>query len=284
MKFYGQFETPVDRFIFERYFPDVGIKGTFIECGAFDGSTECSCRFFEETMGWRGINLEPVPHIFDKLLTNRPGSENLNFGLSDRAASLNFQIVEHPRYGLDTTIGAIKHDPAYKQALLDEGCKFHDIEIQVISWSDLIARTGVEIIDLMVLDVEGHELSVLAGMKGHPILPHVMCVEFGHIGFDKLRATMDELGYDYDISSYANAFFVRRDKLTLFAHRAQASRESLRQQEQRRSALEEEVAALEETISTITRLKEEQISMLKRSTSWRVTAPLRAVKALFNKA
>ena len=80
MKFYGQFETPVDKFIFERYFPDTNIQGTFVECGAFDGQTECSCRFFEETMGWTGYNLEPVPWIYEQLTQNRPNSKNLNIG------------------------------------------------------------------------------------------------------------------------------------------------------------------------------------------------------------
>jgi hypothetical protein len=76
VQFYGQFETPVDRFIFERYFPDTGIMGTFVECGAFDGLTECSCKFFEETMGWTGHNLEPVLWIFEKLIANRPSSSS----------------------------------------------------------------------------------------------------------------------------------------------------------------------------------------------------------------
>lgn len=78
--------------------------------------------------------------------------------------------------------------------------------------------------DLMVLDVEGHELSVLSSMKGSPVLPHVMCIEFGHIGFDHLRQMMEALGYEYDIHSYANAFFVRRDKVPLFALRRAAMR------------------------------------------------------------
>ena len=88
MQFYGQFDTPVDRCIHERYFPDTGIMGTFVAYGAFDGLTECSCKFFEETMGWTGYNLEPVPWIFDKLAANRPRSRNLNFGLSSATGAV----------------------------------------------------------------------------------------------------------------------------------------------------------------------------------------------------
>ncbi len=222
-KFYGQFEVPVDRFIFERYFPDKNIKGTFVECGAFDGLTECSCKFFEETMDWHGINLEPVPLIFEKLQQNRPASRNLNAGLSDKVGPRQFHAVNHPQFGLHTTIGAVEHAPDFKQALTEGGSTFEEITVQMMDWSTLVAQEQLTQIDLMVLDVEGHELSVLAGMAGSPILPHLMCVEFGHIGLDVLRREMDQLGYEYDVNSYANAFFIRKDKVPLFLLRRAAA-------------------------------------------------------------
>ena len=223
MKFYGQFDLPVDRFIFERYFPDPGHRGVFVECGAFDGETECSCRLFEESMGWTGYNLEPVPHIFERLEVNRPDSRNLKHGLSDRNGTVTFDCVIHPQYGRYTTIGSIDHGTEERDALAAAGCEFEEIEIEVVTWKELIAREGIEVVDLMVLDVEGHELSVLGGMADSEVLPHVMCVEFGHVGFGELRSAMRGLGYEYDITSYANAYFVRKDVLPLFAMRRAAA-------------------------------------------------------------
>ena len=223
MQFYGQFETPVDRFIFERYFRDTGIMGTFVECGAFDGLTECSCNFFEETMGWSGYNLEPVPWIFEKLKANRPNSRNLNFGLSETTGVVKFQSVVHPQFGRDTTIGSIAHTPHTRDFLLGQGCTFEEIAVQVLCWRDFIGQEDITEIDLMVLDVEGHELAVLAAMNGARVMPKLICVEFGHIGFAALRSLMNALGYEYDIHSYANAYFIRRDALPLFALRAAAA-------------------------------------------------------------
>jgi FkbM family methyltransferase len=223
VKFYGQFDIPVDRFIFERYFSDRDIMGTFIECGAFDGLTECSCKFFEETMGWSGYNLEPVPWIFEKLQINRPNTRNLNFGLSDRSGRRRFQSVVHPDFNRDTTIGAISHSPALQRSLIEIGCTFEEIEVELRSWPDFVESEQIGEVDLMVLDVEGHELSVLESMKGSSVLPHIMCIEFGHVGFDKLRLSMRELGYEYDVHSFANAFFIRKDKIDLFQFRASRS-------------------------------------------------------------
>ena len=82
MKFYGQFDPAVDRFIYERYFVGRPGPGVAVECGAFDGLTESSCKFFEESLGWACVNVEPYPPAFAKLVVNRPLSTNINVALS----------------------------------------------------------------------------------------------------------------------------------------------------------------------------------------------------------
>jgi hypothetical protein len=121
LKFYGQFDPPVDSFIFRHYFPDTGFKGVFVECGSYDGLTECSCKFFEETMGWTGYNLEPLPWIYQDLCRNRPGSYNFNVALSDHNGQATFQAVIHPHFGDRCTNGSLKHTEAHAKWLGDIG-------------------------------------------------------------------------------------------------------------------------------------------------------------------
>ncbi|MGH8786842.1 MAG: FkbM family methyltransferase [Cupriavidus necator] len=218
-KYYGQFDPSVDRFIFERYFPGHGIKGTCVECGAFDGLTECSCKFFEETMGWKGYNFEPVPWIYDQLCRNRPDSTNLNFALSSSNGDAVFRAVDHPQFGVNCTNGSLEHTSRHSQALEEAGCNFVEVPVRLRTWRDFAEREGVAYVDLLVLDVEGHELSVIEGMRGSSVLPDVICIEVGHLSFDAIRGALATLGYAYDISSHVNAFFVRVDRLPLFAMR-----------------------------------------------------------------
>lgn len=218
-KFYGQFEPPVDRFISERYFPEDGIRGVFVECGAYDGLTECSCKFFEESMGWTGYNFEPVPWIFDKLSINRPLSKNLNFALSNVDGEANFKAVDHPQFGRNCTNGSLTHTSEHTKWLEEEGCAFVDVTVKLRTWRDFVVQENVAHVDLLVLDVEGHELSVIDGMKGSSVLPDVICIEVGHLKFDEIRQRLASFGYVYDISSHVNAFFVKADRLALFAHR-----------------------------------------------------------------
>lgn len=220
MKFYGQFDPPVDRFIFERYFPDIGIKGVFVECGAFDGTVESSCKFFEETAGWAGFNIEPVPYLFKKLAGNRPASRNLQLALSDVSGQTTFNHAIHPELGPHFGNGSIGHADEHWKDLLERNCIFEQITVETLTWRDFVARENISRVDIFVLDVEGHELKVLEGMRGSPVMPSIMCIEFGHVGFTELVRIVESLGYVYDIHSAANAYFVRSDLVSLFALRA----------------------------------------------------------------
>jgi FkbM family methyltransferase len=212
-KFYGQFEPPVDKFLFERYFFDSNCKGIFVECGAFDGETESSCKFFEETLGWHGYNLEPVPWIWERLCANRSHSSNLKLGLSKQSGRAQFQAVNHPTFGINCTNGSLNHTESHRKFLEEVGAEFIEIEVELLTWRDFVARENISVVDLMVLDVEGLELEVIEGMVHCDVLPGVLCVEVGHISLDKIRKQLAQLNYVYDTSSHVNAYFLHRDYL-----------------------------------------------------------------------
>ena len=211
------------KFLFERYFPEVGIEGVFVECGAFDGLTECSCKFFEETMGWKGFNLEPVPWIYNKLCENRPTSINLNSGLSNKNGEEVFTAVHHPDLGKNFGNGSLSHAKSHLDDLDSRGCTYEEITVNLMTWPEFIESNAILHVDIFVLDVEGHELSVLEGMIGSKILPDVFCIEYGHIGLGKVRQEVEALGYVYDITSNGNAYFVKCEKVSLFTLRKKTS-------------------------------------------------------------
>lgn len=216
-KYYGQFQIPVDEFIYERYFKSKKFmdNGFFIECGAFDGLTECSCKFFEETLGWKGINVEPSPVIFSKLIENRPDSINVNVALSNENTTGVFHSVVHPFFGEQCTNGSLQHTPEHKKILDDMNCQYREHEVKIITYSDLIDKYHVKHVDLFVLDVEGNELKVISSMRGGHTLPDVMCIEHGNSNKEEIIDAMESLGYEYDISSYVNSFFVKKKSYSI---------------------------------------------------------------------
>ena len=198
MKFYGQFDPPLDKVIYERYFKDKK-HGLCVEAGAVDGVNLSTCKFFEDSLKWGCINIEPHPESFKSLCDNRPKSLNLNMALSDHDGT-----------------GLLRHGPNFilRAALVDKKVnsrkrKYEYTEVTTISFKSLMKKYAVTNIDLMVLDVEGKEVEVLKGMEGACCMPSVLCVEFNHAGLNNVTAAAQGLGYKLDFSYKINAMFIK---------------------------------------------------------------------------
>lgn len=207
-KFYGQFNPPIDQVLYERYFRNYARKHTFLECGAADGISESSCKFFEETMGWSGINIEPNPYLYEKCQRNRPNCLNLNIALSSTAGIATFTNAIHPELGRDFGNGSLSHSKKHLEELAQSACKFERILVKTSTFRDIVHAWGIKTVDLMVLDVEGHELQVLEGMQGSPVLPTVLCIEHGQLGIEALTHPLKSLGYSFDTESFVNSVWL----------------------------------------------------------------------------
>ena len=212
MKYYGQrFQSgQVDEFLYHRYFR--GKKnGFFIECGSADGLNLSSCKFFEESMGWEGINMEASPDKFAELVKNRPNSWlNLNKGLLHEAGTFVFRDdtvtdpTKYPGWGN----GSFQHTEKHYIQLHQMGVQLKESEIETITFAQLVDDLELEEIDLFVLDVEGMELEVIEGMKGSSVLPKIMFVEHEHVGLVETARALGELGYRMDWNDFCNSAYI----------------------------------------------------------------------------
>lgn len=211
-KFYGQ--NLQDQFIFNRYFKDKNF-GVSIECGAFDGFSESSTKFFEEFLNWTTINIESYPEVFEKLNSNRPKSINLSLGLSNIKDKKTFNHAIHPKYGKNFGNGSLNHTSEHKQDLINQNCKFESFDIFCDTYTNIIDeimenKLNKKDVDLFVLDVEGHEIDVIHGMKNSKYLPKIFCIEYPFVGIDKLNSILNEMNYTFDIINHNNAFFIKK--------------------------------------------------------------------------
>ncbi len=210
MRFYGQFSPPVDQVIYERYrwLMDEG-PGYFMESGAYDGVTESNCKFLEESLGWQGINVEPVPHHFSKLMRNRPESINVHCALSSATGVKRFRHVVHPQLGDNFGNGSLSHTEGHEQALKEQGCKFVEFEVPTMTYDEVLESAGVPRMDLLSLDVEGHELEVLQGMHRPEFLPRLICIETGHDRTGVIHDQLIKMNYIKDGEYLVNSFYRR---------------------------------------------------------------------------
>ncbi|MFN3192036.1 MAG: FkbM family methyltransferase [Aureliella sp.] len=205
--YYGQFDPPVDRTLHERYFLNASPNLTLIECGAFDGELESTGKFFEESLGWNAYNLEPSPKIYEQLDKNRPNAVNINVALSDSIGTAEFVDVVHPDFDLCTN-GSLRHGQEHAASLEEIGCKFQRSRIETTTFDAFVEGFQLSEIELMILDVEGHEPAVLERFKFAKVLPRVLCVEHGHLGVERLVPFLEPLGYRLDFVQFVNSFYV----------------------------------------------------------------------------
>jgi FkbM family methyltransferase len=147
----GTFEPYETRLVKKHLRPGM----TFVDVGANVGYYTALAAMQVAGSGGRVIAFEPSPYAFDKLnsmvLKNKLEQVTaVRAGLSDKAG----------RGRLYLGVGFKNHSPtmvAHDNAAVTE--------ITVLSLDDEVERLGIERIDLIKIDVEGHEPKVLAGAK-----------------------------------------------------------------------------------------------------------------------
>ncbi len=149
--------------------------GIFLEAGGFDGVTQSNTYYLERFRHWRGILVEPMPELAALGRRNRPGARVVRAALVDRDFAQETIAME---FGdLMTTVsrpGAEK----WVAAGLVLGWRDQRTEhVAARTLSSIIEELGDPPIDLLSLDVEGHEAAALRGLDLDRHAPSWILVE-----------------------------------------------------------------------------------------------------------
>lgn len=204
--YYGRHSQ--DKYLHEEIFGNV--KGnTFVDIGAYDGVESNNTLFFEETLGWNGICVEPLPNIFPKLISNRK-SICLNKCALDRHGKAVFQHVipdrkkgppaEGRRSNIEKLSGLVEfysndHREMMNKMILKEGGISESIEVECIPINDILSQLPSRI-NLLSIDTEGSEFHILQSIDFSRFEIDVIVVEmlFPHAAFSRF---MKEHRYDF---------------------------------------------------------------------------------------
>ncbi len=206
MKFYSQVSQ--DQFLFERFF--FGKRnGVFVDIGAYDGQTFSNSLFFEQSMGWRGLCVEPQPIPFSKLVAARTAKCE-QVCVSDFEGESEF--VECTA-GIDETMlsGLAQHfDPRHVERLERFSTESVVRRVRVVKLSTLLEKYGLYDIDYCSIDVEGGELSVISELDLDRFRISVFTIE-NNYDDDRITRLMDSKGYDFVMKLEQDYVFKRRD-------------------------------------------------------------------------
>jgi FkbM family methyltransferase len=160
--YYSQSEE--DIFLHDTFFKNKK-NGIYIELGALDGVLFSNTKFFEDTLNWTGILIEPHPDKFELLKVNRSNNFLFNDLISCHENTLEFRyFIDHHAAvsGVENTLSKHHFDVYFESNNeYNKSLEQNKISIKPRTLSEIVKETKLTHIDLLSLDVEGHEFEVL---------------------------------------------------------------------------------------------------------------------------
>ncbi|ROU03226.1 FkbM family methyltransferase [Histidinibacterium lentulum] len=133
--------------------------GVFVDVGGYDGVTGSNTLFFEETRGWTGVLVEPVPAMLDRARVRRR-CPCLGVAVATREGEAEFIEVTRGYTQMSGLAGT--YDPALLERVRSDPRHREDVRrVPTRTLSSILTGEGVPDPDYLSLDIEGGEVAVL---------------------------------------------------------------------------------------------------------------------------
>jgi FkbM family methyltransferase len=158
---YGQ-----DKMLHETIFK--GFKGgVFVDVGANDGVSLNNTLFFERDLGWTGVNVEPIPTVFEKLSKSRPKCININCAVSSKEGTADF--IMNNGYTEMLSGLASDFDQRHLARLNFEnshnGGDTKIVPVQTRRLDTILRENNITRVHYLSIDVEGGEFQVIKSIN-----------------------------------------------------------------------------------------------------------------------
>jgi len=216
----GYFSQFYEDYILGYVFKD-SKTGVYVDVGANDPDNDTVTRYFYEK-GWRGINVEPIPELTQKLRDRRPEDINLGIGIPDAVGELTFYRGQYS--GIST------FDAAVMQRHKAAGISFEEMKIPVSTLTAVfdaqpIVQQGISFLNA---DVEGYEKQVFAGLDFSRYHPRVVMAESTapltetptHLAWESI---LTGAGYIFAMDDGLNRYYVHSSQTDLLPRFLEAS-------------------------------------------------------------
>jgi len=211
-KYFGQFgEDAVLQEIFAARAWQETQKGFYIDVGAY-APKQYSNTYYFYTQGWRGINIDASPgsmRIFDKV---RKGDINIEAAVSDQEKDVILYS-----WGTPTVCNTLSKEHAARFSKIFEK-EPEEIKVRTKTLAKILDANvpTSERIDFLTVDVENHNLEVLASNNWEKYKPIIVVVEVDEDDIDKIlksRIVAFMKAHDYKLCAWVGpSIFFKQEK------------------------------------------------------------------------
>ena len=145
--------------------------GFFLDVGCAWPIRASNTYYLEKHLGWKGIGIDALAEYGPAWKTERPASRFFSYLVSDRSG-VKETFFKSPGLGLSST----QRDMASGK-IFGVDLELEEVQIYTITLNDLLDREGVTKIDLLAMDIEGHEPKALAGFDIERFQPELAVIE-----------------------------------------------------------------------------------------------------------
>ncbi|WP_157932990.1 FkbM family methyltransferase [Roseovarius salinarum] len=193
---------------------ELGIDpGVIVDLGAYDGGD--AYRFAKAFPNARVISAEADPerHEIVRKTLSETRVELFNVAVCDRDGPVEWYpaTVEGERHAQGSIY---RHSAAYKERFPNVEQTETPTTVAGMRFSTLCERAGIDAIDLLHMDIEGAEYTVLDTLDGRrPKLIYLECRDsffVGNRGGRAIETLLDELGYDAILQLSADRLYHHR--------------------------------------------------------------------------
>lgn len=194
-----------------RAFADAFPSAVFVEIGANDGEQHDHLRPMIVERDWRGVMVEPVPYVFERLRDNYAALERVtveNAAVADRdgrrpfyhlAPSADYRSEGLPQWY--DGIGSFSRDAVldHRRLIPDIETRLVQTDVPCLTFDSLCAKHGLTHVDLLLVDTEGYDHEILRQIDLSAHRPALVVYEHYHLGEHDQESCRQELraaGYE----------------------------------------------------------------------------------------
>jgi FkbM family methyltransferase len=195
--------------------------GFFVDVGAGEPVSGSLTKNLVDRLGWRGVNIEPLPERHAHLVAARPLDVNLKLAVGTRPGRAVFhRITAGPGQKGGGGLSTLREDVAGMHR--GNGWRSEELEVQVRTLESVLAEHAAPGFDLLKVDVEGSEADVLASADLARWRPRAVVVEAtlpltSRPTHEPWEARLQDAGYICTLFDGLNRFYARLEEPGLIA-------------------------------------------------------------------